>query len=120
MMGGLNRLELTLCTKERGVCKPSTFQTEGRIPHFMFRFREAYVREMKAFIDCVMNDMPPPCERRRRPCSIQDSRIRFRFGSQEKTCSYLAGRPCFMKLIVSLVKIQAGNNECCLLAEDFR
>lgn len=60
MMGGLNRLELTLCTKERGVCKPSTFQTEGRIPHFMFRFREAYVREMKAFIDCVMNDMPPP------------------------------------------------------------
>ncbi len=59
MLGGLNRTDLTLCSPEKGITRPQTFQPEGKLPHFMIRFKEAYEREMKAFVDCVLDNTPP-------------------------------------------------------------
>ena len=59
ILGGLNRTELTVCSVENGITKPQTFQPEGRLPHFMIRFKEAYVAEMTAFVDCVIDNQPP-------------------------------------------------------------
>jgi scyllo-inositol 2-dehydrogenase (NAD+) len=59
LMGGFNSHEITLCLKEKGITKPMTFQTVGKIPHFMYRFKEAYIREMIAFVDCVLDDKAP-------------------------------------------------------------
>lgn len=59
IMGGLNSHDITLCSEERGITKPKTYKTTGRIPHFMYRFREAYVREMTEFVDCVLEDRAP-------------------------------------------------------------
>jgi predicted dehydrogenase len=58
-LGGLNKTELTLSTKERGIAKPFTFQSEGRIPHFMYRFSEAYQKEMEAFVHCLLDGKSP-------------------------------------------------------------
>lgn len=60
LIGGLNRTEVTLCTREGGISRPETFQTDGNIPHFMSRFREAYIRELAGFAACVLDDTPPP------------------------------------------------------------
>lgn len=62
IIGGLNRDELTLCTLERGISKPETFQPEGKLPHFMIRYKEAYIREIDEFIDCIVNDKPVPVD----------------------------------------------------------
>lgn len=59
ILGGLNRTDLTLCSAEKGITRPQTFQPEGKLPHFMIRFKEAYEREMKAFVDCVLDNRPP-------------------------------------------------------------
>ncbi|MCD6122163.1 MAG: Gfo/Idh/MocA family oxidoreductase [Spirochaetales bacterium] len=59
ILGGLNSTELTLCTAERGISKPLTFQTKDKIPHFMFRFKEAYVNEMAAFVESILYNKPP-------------------------------------------------------------
>lgn len=58
MLGGLNRTELTLCTSEHGISRPQTFLPAGKFPHFMLRFNEAYVAELVAFVDCVLNHRP--------------------------------------------------------------
>jgi len=58
-LGGLSKTELTLSTKERGITRPFTFQSQGRIPHFMYRFAEAYQREMEAFVRCLIDGKPP-------------------------------------------------------------
>jgi myo-inositol 2-dehydrogenase/D-chiro-inositol 1-dehydrogenase len=58
-LGGLSKTELTLSTKEGGIAKPYTFQSEGRIPHFMYRFAEAYQKEMEAFVHCLLNGRAP-------------------------------------------------------------
>jgi scyllo-inositol 2-dehydrogenase (NAD+) len=59
ILGGLNRSELTLCSAEKGITRPQTFQPEGKLPHFMIRFKEAYEREMKAFVDSVLDNTSP-------------------------------------------------------------
>lgn len=59
MLGGLNRTDLTLCTPEKGISQPQTFLPAGKFPHFMVRFKEAYIAEMNAFVNCVLNNTPP-------------------------------------------------------------
>lgn len=59
ILGGLNRTDLTLCSAEKGITRPQTFQPEGKLPHFMIRFKEAYEREMKAFVECVIGHNTP-------------------------------------------------------------
>lgn len=59
MIGGLNRAEVTLCSLEKGITRPATFQPEGKMPHFMIRFQEAYAREIAAFVECVMDNKKP-------------------------------------------------------------
>jgi scyllo-inositol 2-dehydrogenase (NAD+) len=59
MIGPLNRAEVTLCTSPAGICKPATFQPEGKMPHFMIRFQEAYAAEIAAFVQCVLDNKPP-------------------------------------------------------------
>jgi scyllo-inositol 2-dehydrogenase (NAD+) len=59
ILGGLNRTDLTLCTPEWGISRPQTFLPAGKFPHFMLRFKEAYIAEMKAFVDCVLHNTPP-------------------------------------------------------------
>jgi myo-inositol 2-dehydrogenase/D-chiro-inositol 1-dehydrogenase len=60
MIGDLHRNAVTHCTKEGGISKPLTFQSQGKLPHFMVRFTEAYALEMQAFVDCVLNERPAP------------------------------------------------------------
>lgn len=62
MIGDLHRTALTCCTREGGISKPLTYQSQGKMPHFMVRFREAYALEMRAFVDCVSKDTPPPID----------------------------------------------------------
>jgi scyllo-inositol 2-dehydrogenase (NAD+) len=59
LMGGFNSHEITMCLKDKGITKPKTFQTVGKIPHFMYRFKEAYIQEMIGFVECVLDDKPP-------------------------------------------------------------
>lgn len=59
IIGGLNRAEVTLCSLDKGITKPATFQPEGKMPHFMIRFQEAYAREVAAFVECVMDNKRP-------------------------------------------------------------
>jgi scyllo-inositol 2-dehydrogenase (NAD+) len=59
MIGSLHRTAVTLCTSNHGISNPQTFQTKGRVPHFMVRFREAYRLEMASFVDCILNDCAP-------------------------------------------------------------
>jgi len=59
MIGGLNRLEVTLCTLERGICKPATFSPVGGLAPFAVRFQEAYALEIAAFVECVLDGTPP-------------------------------------------------------------
>lgn len=58
IIGGLHRTEVTLCSKEKGITHPQTYQQEGRLPHFMRRFREAYEIEMREFVQAVVDDSP--------------------------------------------------------------
>ncbi|HUV06906.1 MAG TPA: Gfo/Idh/MocA family oxidoreductase [Spirochaetia bacterium] len=58
LIGGLNSTELTLCTPERGISRPRTFLPEGDSPHFMVRFKEAYISEISAFVDCILDGAP--------------------------------------------------------------
>ena len=59
LIGGLNRLELAVCTREAGVSRPATFLPEGRLPHFLLRFQEAFQREIEAFVECVRGGTRP-------------------------------------------------------------
>lgn len=59
ILGGLNRTELTFCSVEKGITRPATFQPQGKLPHFMLRFKEAYEREMQAFVECVIEHKAP-------------------------------------------------------------
>lgn len=58
IIGGLNRTEVVLCSKEKGITRPKTYQPEGRLPHFMVRFKEAYENEIREFVEAVVNDTP--------------------------------------------------------------
>lgn len=58
LIGGITKNKVTLCTKAHGVCQPSTFLPEGKIPHAMFRFGEAYFNEMNDFVECVLHGNP--------------------------------------------------------------
>jgi predicted dehydrogenase len=60
MIGDLHRIALTHCTKEGGISKPLSYQSQGKLPHFMVRFKEAYALEMKAFVDGVLECTPAP------------------------------------------------------------
>jgi myo-inositol 2-dehydrogenase/D-chiro-inositol 1-dehydrogenase len=59
ILGGLNRTELMFCSVENGITKPATFQPQGKLPHFMLRFKEAYEREIQAFVECVIEHKAP-------------------------------------------------------------
>ena len=59
MLGGLSRTDLTLCAAGKGVSQPLTFLPQGKLPHFMVRFEQAYIAEMTAFVECILNDTPP-------------------------------------------------------------
>lgn len=56
IIGGLNRTEITLCSPDKGITRLQTFKPEGKMPHFMIRYKEAYVLEMESFIDSIIND----------------------------------------------------------------
>ena len=56
IIGGLNRTEITLCSPDKGITRLQTFKPEGKMPHFMIRYKEAYVLEMESFIDSVINN----------------------------------------------------------------
>ena len=58
-LGGLNKTELTLSTAKCGISKPETFLPQGKIPHFMHRFRDAYRNQMEAFVQCLLNGRMP-------------------------------------------------------------
>lgn len=58
-LGGLNQTELTLCTSGCGISKPETFLSQGRIPHFMYRFGDAYRNQLEAFVQCLLDGKKP-------------------------------------------------------------
>lgn len=58
-IGELKHRAVTVCTAAGGISQKSTFQTDERCPHFMRRFNEAYIEEMKHFIDCVIKGTTP-------------------------------------------------------------
>ena len=58
-LGGLNSTELTLSTPSCGISKPMTFLPKGKIPHFMYRFGEAYRNQMEAFVQCLLDGAMP-------------------------------------------------------------
>ena len=59
LLGSPVKLGITVAKAENGVCKPITFQPEGKMPHFMIRFEESYVREMEDFVDMVIENREP-------------------------------------------------------------
>jgi scyllo-inositol 2-dehydrogenase (NAD+) len=59
LLGGLNRTDLTLCSTSAGVSRPHTFLPQSERPHFMLRFEQAYIAEMQAFVDCVIDGNTP-------------------------------------------------------------
>lgn len=59
LIGGIHSTELILCTLDRGISRPRTYQAQGRVPHFVVRFQEAYELEMAAFVQCVLDDTVP-------------------------------------------------------------
>jgi predicted dehydrogenase len=59
IIGGLTNTEITLCD-HGGIRKTKTFQSEGEEPHFVIRYREAYRRELAAFVECLLNETAPP------------------------------------------------------------
>lgn len=59
IMGGLSRTEMTFCSVEKGITRLRTFQPQGKLPHFMIRFKEAYEREIQAFVECVIDNKAP-------------------------------------------------------------
>ena len=61
MIGGIESVDVTVCTQDRGCCKPETFMPEGDMPPFMFRFGEAYAMELTEFVDCVLENKKPRC-----------------------------------------------------------
>ena len=58
-LGGLNKTELTLSTPGCGISKPETFLSQGRIPHFMYRFSDAYRNQLEAFVQCLLDGAMP-------------------------------------------------------------
>ena len=58
-IGELKHRAITVCTATGGISQKSTFQTDGKDPHFMHRFNEAYIEELKHFIDCVSKEKTP-------------------------------------------------------------
>lgn len=61
MIGGLNSVDVTVCTKDRGICTPETFMPKGDMPPFMSRFGEAYANELTEFVDCLVENRRPRC-----------------------------------------------------------
>lgn len=59
LIGGLQRTELTLCSLEKGITRPSTFLPVGSKAPFYVRFEESYAIEMAAFVECVLENRPP-------------------------------------------------------------
>lgn len=59
ILGGLNRTDLTICSTSKGISKPHTFLPQGKLPHFMLRFEHAYIAEMQAFVDYVIENKTP-------------------------------------------------------------
>jgi scyllo-inositol 2-dehydrogenase (NAD+) len=58
-LGGLNKTELTLSTPGCGISKPETFLTVGKMPHFMYRFADAYRNQLEAFVTCLLDGKMP-------------------------------------------------------------
>ncbi|MGM0432942.1 MAG: Gfo/Idh/MocA family protein [Spirochaetota bacterium] len=60
-MGTVSKSGLTLSRPGAGVCHPSTYLSEqnGKIPHFMGRFKEAYELELEGFLNCVIEKRSP-------------------------------------------------------------
>jgi len=58
MIGGLHRTEITLCTLEKGICRPTTFLPVGKLAPFAVRFQESYAVELAAFVECVLDNKP--------------------------------------------------------------
>lgn len=59
IIGGLNKVDMTVCTLEGGISKPITYQKDEKFPHFVVRFMEAYRLEIEAFVKSVLDDTPP-------------------------------------------------------------
>ena len=58
-LGGLNSTELTLSTPGCGISKPETFLPTGRLPHFMYRFKDAYRNQLEAFVQNLLDGTMP-------------------------------------------------------------
>jgi myo-inositol 2-dehydrogenase/D-chiro-inositol 1-dehydrogenase len=61
MIGGLNSVDVTICTHEQGCATPETFLPEGDKPAFMIRFAEAYANEISEFVECLLKNEKPRC-----------------------------------------------------------
>lgn len=58
MVGEIRWRPVILCKSSSGVTHTSMFKTD-KVPHFMHRFNEAYIEEIRSFIDCIINDTEP-------------------------------------------------------------
>lgn len=58
MVGEISWRPVVLCKANSGVTHTSMFKTD-EVPHFMHRFNEAYIEEIRSFIDCIINDTEP-------------------------------------------------------------
>ena len=59
IIGGLNKVDMTICTLNGGISKPITYQKDDKLPHFVVRFMDAYRLELEAFVRSVLDDTPP-------------------------------------------------------------
>jgi len=57
-VGEIRWRPVMLCKAGSGATYTSMFKTDN-VPHFMHRFNEAYVEEVRQFVDCIINDTEP-------------------------------------------------------------
>jgi len=63
-IGRVNSDDVTYCTKSAGVSMPATYQWEGDEPHFLYRFRTAYEKELQGFVDSLREKKKPVSDQR--------------------------------------------------------
>jgi len=59
-IGALQRRNIMLAARGRGLTYPDTFLPEGDVPHAMFRFGAAYEEEMAVFADVITGASAAP------------------------------------------------------------
>jgi len=59
MIGALGYTPVTVCTPSHGISEEVTFKGDPKVPHFVQRFHDAFVRELGHFVNCILNDLEP-------------------------------------------------------------